>query len=182
VAACEQVLLPLLRTIGDAWERGELSVSAEHFGSALVRARILQGLHGIARSSQGRRLVCACPDSEQHEGGLLAFAVHGAASGWDVVYLGANTPLAEALDTAGRVRADLLALSLTVADERAVAALASQVLRHLRAHGQPFVLAGGAATHANRATLEAAGIAVADRIAIDLDRLCARSAKKSSVP
>jgi DNA-binding transcriptional MerR regulator/methylmalonyl-CoA mutase cobalamin-binding subunit len=178
VAACERLLLPMLRAIGDAWERGGLSVSAEHFGSALVRARILQWLHAMPRLVEGRRLVCACPDGEQHEGGLLAFAVHGAASGWEVIYLGASTPLGEALDTARRLRAHLLALSLTVQSEVEVAAIAGHVLEYVRAHGCPRVVAGGRAALAHRTTVQAAGIAVANEIRVDLEGLCGPAPQK----
>ncbi|HEY0712987.1 MAG TPA: MerR family transcriptional regulator, partial [Polyangia bacterium] len=114
VDLCETVLLPRLRKIGDRWEAGELSVSAEHFGSGLCRAKILQCLEFVARSASGPRMVCACPENELHEGGLLAFAVRAATAQWQVVYLGAHTPLQSALDTAVRIAADLVALSMTV--------------------------------------------------------------------
>jgi MerR family transcriptional regulator, light-induced transcriptional regulator len=173
--ACAEVLMPLLRAIGDAWERGTLSVAHEHFGSGLVRAKIVQYLQYLARPEAGDRpqVVCACPEEERHEGGLLAFAVHAAASGWQVVYLGANTPLAEALVTAARLRARALALSIT-SEATDVRALAAQLRDFTRKHARPRILAGGRAARAHREVLERAGVMVADDARAPLDPLLAR--------
>jgi len=111
-------------------------------------------------------VVCACPEGELHEGGLLAFAVHAAASGWEVVYLGANTPLAEALHAVAEVRASVLALSLTIdSPARSPAKLIAALRKPTRALR---VLAGGRAALAHRDSLERAGVAVADHVGIDL--------------
>jgi MerR family transcriptional regulator, light-induced transcriptional regulator len=175
-AACEEVLLPLLRAIGDAWERGTMSVAAEHFGSALVRAKILGYLQYLARPGQGPRMVCACPEQERHEGGLLAFAVHAAASGWDIVYLGASTPVSEAIDTAVQLKAAALALSITD-DSADVAALISALADLPRAHPRLRVIVGGRMAVAHRQALERAGFIVGDRARTALDPLRADSTK-----
>jgi DNA-binding transcriptional MerR regulator/methylmalonyl-CoA mutase cobalamin-binding subunit len=158
-AACEEVLMPLLRAIGDEWERGTLSIAAEHFGSALVRAKILHYLQFLAQPADRRRLVCACPEEERHEGGLLAFAVHAAAAGWHIVYLGASTPLGEALETAVRLEADAVALSLT-GDSVDLGALAAQIEGFTRKHARPRILIGGRRAVAQREPLERAGATV----------------------
>ena len=44
-AVLEGVVLPLLRELGDGWERGEISIAQEHFASNLLRGRLL----GLAR-------------------------------------------------------------------------------------------------------------------------------------
>jgi methanogenic corrinoid protein MtbC1 len=169
VALCERVLLPLLRSIGDEWEQGRLTVAAEHFGSGLCRGKILQCLEFVARSATGPRVVCACPEDELHEGGLLAFAVRAAVDHWQVIYLGPHTPIEQAMETAVRIAADLVALSLTTPQgkahvERLTAALAQARQRRpgLR------VVAGGREALARRPQLEAAGIEVAAQIGITL--------------
>ena len=35
------VVLPTLKEVGDGWKRGEIEVSQEHFGSNLIRGRLL---------------------------------------------------------------------------------------------------------------------------------------------
>jgi DNA-binding transcriptional MerR regulator/methylmalonyl-CoA mutase cobalamin-binding subunit len=178
-AACEEVLVPLLRAIGDAWERGTMSVAAEHFGSALVRAKILQYLQYLGRPGQGPRLVCACPEQERHEGGLLAFAVHAAASGWRIVYLGANTPLSDATDTAVRLEAEALALSIT-SEAVDVPALISTLGEFARGHARPRLIAGGRVAIAHREELERAGVIVGEQARVALQELQTESASRRS--
>lgn len=177
-AACEQVLMPILRALGDAWERGELSVAAEHFGSGLVRAKIIQYLQFVSHPGQGPRLVCACPDHDQHEGGLLGFAVHAASAGWDVIYLGATTPVVQALETAITLDADAVALSFIhpgPALEQSIAVLAGFVASHPR----PRVLAGGRQAVAHREALERAGVLVNDNPSAALEVLRSQQSQKA---
>jgi DNA-binding transcriptional MerR regulator/methylmalonyl-CoA mutase cobalamin-binding subunit len=161
VGLCETVMLPLLHKIGDRWESGELTVAAEHFGSALCRAKILQCLEFVARSATGPRMVCACPENELHEGGLLAFAVRAATAQWQVIYLGAHTPMQQALDTAVRIAADLVALSLTVPRTAEQMATLVQAVAQAKAERQGLrVIAGGLEAIARRNQLEAGGVEV----------------------
>ena len=86
------VVLPLLREIGDRWHRGELTVAQEHFASSLLRGRLL----GLARGWDqgiGPRAVLACPPDERHELGLIVFGIALRAQGWRITYLGADTPV-----------------------------------------------------------------------------------------
>ena len=120
VDICDRVLLPLLVAIGDRWEDGSLDVAAEHFGSAIIR----RDLHALLET-EGRRnagapaVVCACPEGDLHEGGLLGFAVHAAAAGWAIIYLGANTPVADMIAAADNSKALALAVSMTIAQSQA---------------------------------------------------------------
>jgi len=87
------VVLPLLREVGDRWHRGELTVAQEHFASSLLRARLL----GLARgwdAGRGPRAVLACLPDERHELGLIIFGIALRAQGWRITYLGADTPVA----------------------------------------------------------------------------------------
>jgi MerR family transcriptional regulator, light-induced transcriptional regulator len=111
--ACDQLLIPLLREVGDRWHGGQVSVAAEHFGSSIVRGKLLAILETLRHRSGGRRVVCACPPGEWHEIGLMMFAMQAAAQGWEVVYLGANLPLEGLSEAADRPpRPDLVALSV----------------------------------------------------------------------
>ena len=52
-------VLPALATIGERWERGETTIAQEHFGSSLLRGRLL----GLARrwgAGTGPRALLAC--------------------------------------------------------------------------------------------------------------------------
>jgi DNA-binding transcriptional MerR regulator/methylmalonyl-CoA mutase cobalamin-binding subunit len=175
--ACEELLIPLLRAIGDAWERGTMSVAAEHFGSALVRAKLLQYLQYLVRPGRGPRLVCACPEEERHEGGLLSFAVQAASAGWHIVYLGAATPFADAAETARRLDAEAVALSVT-SEQVNVPALAARVKEFTTRHARPRVLLGGRRAVADREALERAGAIVAENPRLALESLLPRAAPR----
>jgi DNA-binding transcriptional MerR regulator len=91
LAVLEQAVLPLLRELGERWERGEASVAEEHFASNLIRGRVLGLARGWDRGG-GPRAVLACASGERHELGLIVFGIALRTHGWRVTYLGADTP------------------------------------------------------------------------------------------
>jgi methanogenic corrinoid protein MtbC1 len=108
----ESVIRPLLQEVGDRWQQGELSVAGEHLVSEAVRSRLG---HLLADAGGGVRgvAVLACAPGERHELGLMMAAIALRRDGWKVVYLGADTPLDDALELADRMRARILGISLS---------------------------------------------------------------------
>jgi methanogenic corrinoid protein MtbC1 len=113
--ALEQVVAPTLRWIGDEWHAGRLSIANEHAVTSHVRARLEQ-LMADARGSVRGTAVLACAPGELHEVGLLMLAVLLRADGWRVEYLGASTPVEQALAFARSVDARLVCLSASRKD------------------------------------------------------------------
>ena len=87
-----ELILPVLREVGDQWERGELEVGQEHFASHLVRERLL-GLARLWGRGGGALAILACAPGERHDISLLAFGLLLRSHGWRILYLGADTPL-----------------------------------------------------------------------------------------
>lgn len=114
----ERAVLPLLRELGERWERGDASVAEEHFASNLIRGRLLGLARGWDRGG-GPRAVLACAPGERHDLGLIAFGLALRAHGWRITFLGADTP------------ADTLAAAAAVVEPDAVvvAALEPEGLR-----------------------------------------------------
>lgn len=108
--ALAAVVAPALRAIGDAWQRGDVSVAQEHAVSACVRARLDQ-LIADARGGVRGTAVLACAPGEQHELGLLMLAVLLRADGWKVAYLGPDTPVGDALSFAAALDAQVVGFS-----------------------------------------------------------------------
>jgi MerR family transcriptional regulator, light-induced transcriptional regulator len=108
-----EVIVPLLREVGRCWQDGELSVAQEHLVSEAVRAR-LGHLVGDAGGGVRGTAVLACAPNERHELGLMALAIALRNDGWQVTYVGADTPIADALALARRKSATLLAISLAM--------------------------------------------------------------------
>lgn len=104
------VVLALLREIGEAWETKRASVGHEHFATTLLRGRLLGLARGWDRGG-GRRAALACMPGELHDVGLIAFGIVLARRGWRVLYLGQDTPLASLEDDARAAHASAVVLS-----------------------------------------------------------------------
>ncbi|WP_162234641.1 MerR family transcriptional regulator [Gordonia phthalatica] len=87
----EHWLLPSLNAVGIAWQKGQLSVAAEHFVAAAVMRR-LGSLFDAAPSGRPR-VVVGLPPHCHHEIPALAFSVCLRRRGLDVLYAGADIPL-----------------------------------------------------------------------------------------
>jgi MerR family transcriptional regulator, light-induced transcriptional regulator len=170
-AACSQVIEPALVEIGARWERGELSVSAEHFATRLITRR-LSAIFNLASASVGHgTVVAACAPAEDHEVGLLILAIVLARRGWRVIYLGADVPADDLVETVGRVDADAVCLSALTAPaaERGLAAIARM---HAGSGDQVTVIAGGRGFRGFEQVITSSGIQhVAGSAAENADRI-----------
>jgi methanogenic corrinoid protein MtbC1 len=139
-ATFDEILVPLLKTVGKRWQDRELAVGDEHLVTETVRSRLGHLLADAGSGGHGTA-VLACAPGEQHELGLMMVAVRLRRDGWRVVYLGANTPLADAVEVARRQDARLLGISVTTPQNLAA-------LEPAAADGLTVVLGGAAATAA----------------------------------
>ncbi len=90
--ALDEVVLPVLRRVGEGWQDDPRIIAREHFATNTLRPR-LQRLIRTAHSSS-RACLAAAPEGEDHDLGLLASSVVAADAGWRVHYLGARMPTA----------------------------------------------------------------------------------------
>lgn len=101
---CQHWLMPELQRVGAAWASGRLTVSHEHFASAGV-TRILGRIFGEAdRARSQPRVLIGLPPGAHHALGLLAFATCLRHRGVDVVYVGADVPVAAWVSAAAELR------------------------------------------------------------------------------
>jgi methanogenic corrinoid protein MtbC1 len=108
------VFAPCMVTIGDLWERNELSVADEHLATAITERLIGQLSPTFTqRASQPDRgnVVLGCVAEERHVLGLRMLADLFRQQGWRVLYLGADVPNADFVRLAVRVSADIIAIS-----------------------------------------------------------------------
>jgi DNA-binding transcriptional MerR regulator len=136
-----QVLMPYLRELGDRWANDSLGIASEHFASNLLRARLASLTRGWGQG-RGPCAVLACPPGERHDLPLLAFGVVLHRNGWRIVYLGADTPLAELARTVQEKQPDAVVLAAVTAErfQRAIPELVTL------ARTTPLRLAGAGAT------------------------------------
>jgi MerR family transcriptional regulator, light-induced transcriptional regulator len=146
------LLSPALRSIGDRWESGELSVADEHRAS--VVAQRIVGRLGPMFARRGRRrgtVVLGAPPGELHSLPSAMVADELRAARFDVVDLGSNTPV-ESFAGAARAAVRLVAVlvgATVPAEEEIIEVIAA--MRGVAA-GVP-VLVGGAALVSEEAAL-----------------------------
>lgn len=88
----QDVLLPVLVRIGDAWEQGDITVFQEHYSTQFLMQRCLSFFHIFPTDTSIPKVLSLCPSGEQHQVGLLMFSLFLRKRGIDVLYLGADTP------------------------------------------------------------------------------------------
>jgi methanogenic corrinoid protein MtbC1 len=104
------VLVPTLAEVGERWAAGHFTVAQEHLVSGAIRARLERFLAELRGGVNGTA-VLACAPGERHDLGLLMLAVLLGAGGWRVTYLGADTPVGDAVSLAERIGANVLGIS-----------------------------------------------------------------------
>jgi len=110
-----ELLVPVIRELGERWARGAGQVAHEHFFSTYLRNKLAVRLHHRPRPVSGPRLMLACLEGERHEIGLLLFALEAVAGGCELVLLGADLPLTELPEASRRAACDAVVLSGTMA-------------------------------------------------------------------
>jgi DNA-binding transcriptional MerR regulator/methylmalonyl-CoA mutase cobalamin-binding subunit len=108
----DQVIGPLLFTIGSLWHQGQLPPANEHLATTTIR-RVLTWMSDLGSPPSGAPvLVVGTPANQMHELGAMLVATSAGGNGWRVVYLGANLPAEEFARAALHAKADAVALSL----------------------------------------------------------------------
>lgn len=149
-----EVLLPLLVELGERWRKHVGGVAEEHFFGVYLRNKLGARFHHRYRITAGAKLLAACLPGEQHEIGLLLFALGAHEQGFRTVLLGADMPLAELGYAARRSQADAIVLSGSI--EPAPGLLESELPKLVLEAGVP-VFVGGLTSVRHRDALVAAG-------------------------
>ena len=147
-----QIIQPVMYEIGMLWERGTISVAQEHLASAIV-TRIMATTSMIeidSRHNLGRAVVTAAPN-EFHEIGAWMISDVLEHEGWDVRYLGANTPVNDIIELLRDFGPQVLALSVTMpfnllkAKDMITAVKTAQDLKPIKimVGGRPFIETAG---------------------------------------
>ena len=140
------VLTPCMITIGELWERNQLTVAEEHLATAITD-RLISELSpsfedSAANTSVGTALIGSV-EGERHILGARMLADLMRRQGWRVLELGADVPGHDWVKLAIRFHADLVAISVNMLENLPSARMLIGELR--AADANVFVLVGGAA-------------------------------------
>jgi DNA-binding transcriptional MerR regulator/methylmalonyl-CoA mutase cobalamin-binding subunit len=151
----DDLLMPALASLGDAWADGRLDVAGEHAASAAIHRR-LSALYEAAAFAGDARVVVGLPPEGRHELGALAFAVALRRQGVGVLYLGADVPIASWLHAVQQQHARVVVMAVV---QEAEQRRALEVAAALRGAGHvPVVAVGGRSARWDGA--QAAGLVV----------------------
>lgn len=104
-----------LYSVGELWEKNEISVAREHLATAITESMLsVVYPHLFTGIQSDKKVIISCTANEHHQlGGKMVadiFELHG----WDAHFLGANTPVNELLKFIDETQPDLIGLSLAV--------------------------------------------------------------------
>ncbi len=136
---CMEVLQRGIVEIGSQWYRGDVTVQQEHFASGLVLRRLEALIAASPAPTRPEKILVGCPAQEDHVIASLITTLFLRRAGWDVVYLGANVPLADLEKAARHSKARLVIL---IASQLHTAANLAEAARTLRIAGIPVAFAG----------------------------------------
>ncbi|MDJ0623792.1 MAG: cobalamin-dependent protein [Desulfocapsaceae bacterium] len=153
-----QIIQPAMYEIGMLWEEAKISVAQEHLASAVV-ARIMATIGStvsVSEKTKGKAIVTSAVN-EFHEIGAWMISDVLYHDGWQVRYLGANTPGTDLLTMVDDFYPDLLAISVTMpfsitAVKNVIASIKENVL-----HKDLKVMVGGRVFNDNPELLEFVG-------------------------
>lgn len=100
-----------LRKVGELWYAGEASVQQEHFTSALSIQRLEMLIAAAPPPIRPERIIIASAQDDYHVFSPLLLTYLLRRRGWDVLYLGADVPVAELEETVAQIRPHMLIVS-----------------------------------------------------------------------
>jgi DNA-binding transcriptional MerR regulator len=154
----KQLIGPLLARLGERWTRLPGAIAEEHFFATYLRNKLGARLQHSTRYAEGPRLVLACAPGEQHELGLLLFALELQAAGMRTLLLGADTPFDDVAIALRRSGSDGVVVSASV--DPTPDLLSEELPRLVRQAERPVFIGGTGAVRHRQAIAAAGAVAV----------------------
>ena len=151
--ALDQVVLPLMESLGRMWKEGSIRIAHEHMATAVVRNHVGALLASMRYPANTPSIVVATPTGQLHEVGALVVAVAAALEGWRPVYLGPNLPADEIAGAVQKSSARAVALSLVFSSDDPKLPAELGRLRRLLSEGVSLLI-GGRAAEAYRSAID----------------------------
>jgi DNA-binding transcriptional MerR regulator/methylmalonyl-CoA mutase cobalamin-binding subunit len=140
------LLTPLLVELGLRWETTKGSIAEEHFFAFYLRNKLGARYHHRSRGNRGPLILLAGLPGENHEIGLLLFALAVHESGYRVLPLGANMPLDELALVARKKGCDAIVLSGAI--EPSKDTLSRELPRLVETKVAPVLIGGPSSVYA----------------------------------
>jgi methanogenic corrinoid protein MtbC1 len=112
-----KLITPAMYSMGTMWEDGKITAAHEHLASSII-SRIMASYNinlELPEITKGTIVISAIAN-EYHEIGAWMTANAFELDGWNVYYLGANTPVNDILGIIKDISPDILGISITMAN------------------------------------------------------------------
>ena len=152
----EEVITPLMWTIGERWRQGSVRVAQEHLTSAIVRTFLGRLSAAFEQTASAPAIVVTTPVGQLHELAALIVAITAASEGWRVTYLGPNLPADEIAGAVHQQNARAVALSIAYRSDDPYIRQDLIRLRHMLSQ-DTAILAGGKGTASCEDVLDGIG-------------------------
>jgi methanogenic corrinoid protein MtbC1 len=170
------LLQPVLYQLGSLWERGELSVAAEHRGTAVATAAMelvlarRPGAAGLRQTSRPR-IVLANADGNYHVLGVRMVEFVLVSQGVPCFAVFPGLPSTEVYELALSLGAPFVGLSVAVPAQIAGVRALSRLLERVPAPRRPRLLVGGHALRSGSVPVDEPGVELCRDVADALKKL-----------
>lgn len=107
-----EVIVPLMRRVGELWLTDQLGIAHEHIVSGQLRSLLGTLMRHTEPVKGAPRVIVATPPKHLHEFGAIIGAFMAASRGYEPIYLGAHMPFEEISDAAEQANASYVMLSI----------------------------------------------------------------------
>ncbi|MDN3516270.1 cobalamin B12-binding domain-containing protein [Aquisalimonas lutea] len=140
-----RLVQPALYRIGEGWQARKVSVAQEQLATALAQRLLVRQLaEATPAAGNGRRALFACVPSNQHVLGARIAADAFELEGWEVDYLGADTPIDSLVERILETQPELVGLSVALIRQLPALKEAVDRIRSACGDAAPRIIAGGA--------------------------------------
>ena len=141
-----RLIQPAMYEIGRLWQVSKASIAQEHLATAITESLMAQAFATAEFAPPvQRKALFSCVQGNHHELGLRMVSDAFEVKGWEVQFLGADTPTQSLLEQVDRFRPDLVGLSISMPSQVSTGREAIQSIRGDGSAGRPAVLIGGLA-------------------------------------
>ena len=159
---------PALYQVGLDWQQNKVTVAQEHLATSTAITLIALEFSKVTLgTSNGKRVICACVEGNEHAVGIRIVADAFELNGWDVLFLGKDVSSKKLIEHTRKFGPHLICLSITLPNQLLAARAAIRDLHQAFHEKVPAIMLGGLAANTHTPMVEVVG---ADRTAPDASK------------
>ncbi len=112
---CDQFMVPVMRSVGAAWSRGDLGIIHEHCVAACFETFLGEKSRTLTPLTSTSRVVCTSLPLDNHRLAIHASSVILRSLNVPTLYLGSNTPVDEIVAAAIQTNATAVVIAVSLA-------------------------------------------------------------------